>query len=100
MPRTLHVALAFTSALLLGTWLGAAPRTAQADVATLGPGAGQIATPVSEPPPPPHDPKKKKEGEACKSSSECQVHHTCTKVGDSSVCKAPPPRQLPPGAVT
>lgn len=50
--------------------------------------------------PPPYDPKKKNDGESCKTSAECQPHSTCTKVGDKSVCQAPPRPQLPPGAVT
>lgn len=37
----------------------------------------------------PNDPKKKKAGEECKSSSECQHHHSCEKAGDKRVCTAP-----------
>lgn len=90
MPRPLHVVVAFTSALVLGTLLGADSRRAHADSAIQ----------VSEAPPPPHDPKKKNDGDPCKDASECQTHHSCTKVGDKNVCKAPAPRRLPPGAVT
>lgn len=46
------------------------------------------------------DPKKKKAGEECKSSDECQSHHSCTKTGDKGVCTAPPRQKIPPGAVT
>ena len=78
-------------ALLVGVLTGAAtPRAA----------AQPVAQALSEPPPPPHDPKKKNAGDVCKSADECQAHHTCEKVGDKQVCKAPPPRRLPPGAVT
>lgn len=48
----------------------------------------------------PFDPKKKKPGEECKTSDECQRHHSCNKEGDKNVCVAPPPRKLPPGVVT
>ena len=48
----------------------------------------------------PFDPNKKKVGEECKSSDECQKHHECTNNGEKNVCTAPPPPQLPPGAVT
>jgi hypothetical protein len=50
----------------------------------------------------PFDPKKKKPGEECKTSDECQRHHSCSKEKDSekNVCVAPPPRKLPPGVVT
>lgn len=46
------------------------------------------------------DPKKKMPGDPCKNADECQRHHTCEKVGDKNVCKAPPPPSIPPGAVT
>ena len=78
-------------ALLVGVLTGAAtPRAA----------AQPVAQALSELPPPPHDPKKKDDGAPCKSSDECQTHHTCEKVDNQKVCKAPPPRKLPPGAVT
>lgn len=48
----------------------------------------------------PFDPKKKKPGEECKTSDECQRHHSCSKDGDKNVCVAPPRRKLPPGVVT
>jgi len=48
----------------------------------------------------PNDPKKKKPGDECKSADECQRHHSCEKVGDKNVCKAPAPHKLPPGVVT
>lgn len=37
----------------------------------------------------PHDPKKKNAGEECKSSDECQRHHSCEKAGEKKVCTAP-----------
>lgn len=43
----------------------------------------------------PHDPKKKKAGMSCKSSEECQKHHSCEKVGEKSVCVAPEVREIP-----
>mgnify|MGYP000131392118 CR=1 FL=1 len=46
------------------------------------------------------DPKKKKPGEECKTSDECQRHHSCKKDGDKGVCTAPPRHKIPPGAVT
>lgn len=42
-----------------------------------------------------HDPKKKKAGESCKSSDECQKHHSCDKIGAKSVCTAPEPLNIP-----
>ncbi len=48
----------------------------------------------------PFDPKKKKPGEECKSSDECQRHHSCNKEGYKNVCVAPPRPKLPPGVVT
>lgn len=48
----------------------------------------------------PDDPKKKKAGEECKTSDECQNHHSCKKEGEKSVCTAPPRPKLPPGVVT
>lgn len=70
-----------------GLWLGVT-RAAPAHA-----GAASQPAPV-------YDPKKKKPGDACKTSDECQRHHTCTKVGDKNVCQAPPPPVLPPGVVT
>lgn len=55
---------------------------------------------ASEMPEPPLDPKKKKPGEECKTSDECQRHHSCKKDGDKGVCTAPPRHKIPPGAVT
>ncbi len=46
------------------------------------------------------DPKKKKAGEECKTSDECQRHHSCKKEGDKGVCTAPPRPKMPPGVVT
>lgn len=46
------------------------------------------------------DPKKKKPGEECKTSDECQRHHSCKKDGDKGICTAPPRHKIPPGAVT
>lgn len=46
------------------------------------------------------DPKKKKPGEECKTSDQCQRHHSCKKDGDKGVCTAPPRHKIPPGAVT
>jgi len=83
------------SALLVGSLLGAASSPARAELSAAG-----LAKPVKQAPPPPHDPTKKNPGDACKSSDECQTHHTCAKVGDKNVCQAPPRRELPPGAVT
>lgn len=99
MPRSLHLACGFSFALFLGGFLGAATGTAQAardlDPSTLSPG-GKDAEAVKQPPP---DPNRKKAGEPCKSSDECQRHHSCEKVGDQTRCQAPPSK-LPPGAVT
>lgn len=55
---------------------------------------------ASEMPEAPPDPKKKKAGEECKTSDECQRHHSCKKDGDKGVCTAPPRHKIPPGAVT
>lgn len=97
MLRSLKAALIFSSALVAGSFLGAtAVSPVHADA--LAP-AGAAAHPVSEAYVP-LDPNKKKPGEECKSSDECQKHHTCTKSGDKSVCVAPPRPKLPPGAVT
>ncbi len=104
MPRSLHLALGFSFAVFLGGFLGAATGTAQAasdlDLRTLSPGTlspgGTDAEAVKQPPP---DPNRKRAGEPCKSSDECQRHHSCEKVGDQTRCQAPPSK-LPPGAVT
>jgi hypothetical protein len=97
MIRSLNAAAVFLGALLIGVFLGATsqPR-AYADAVP-----GEVA-PVakSESPPPPPDPKKKMPGDVCKSSDECQKHHSCVKVGDKSVCQAPPRPHMAPGAVT
>lgn len=95
MPRSLSVAMGLCGALVLGALLGGGALPARADRGSAGP-AGQSLSEMA----PPHDPKKKNAGDACKTSDECQPHHTCTKVGDKSVCKAPPRPSLPPGAVT
>lgn len=104
MLRYVSAAIAFSGALMLGAFLGASSPVMSAHADTLQGVTGPTAHSVSEQPPPPHDPKKKNEGDECKSSSECQKHHSCAKVGDKaddkSVCKAPPRRVLPPGAVT
>lgn len=98
--KTAKTAAPFSAALLVVTLLGArshAPRAyADAYQGVAGP-AAKRASQVKEPAP---DPTKKQAGEPCKSSSECQPHHSCAKVGDKHVCKAPPRPQLPPGAVT
>ena len=102
MLRSVKAGLIFSCALLAGAVLGAAPQAsrASADVTqgVTGPAANSLGATAR----PPHDPNKKNEGEPCKSSDECQKHHTCAKTqdGDKSVCKAPPPPRLPPGAVT
>lgn len=88
MPRSSRPAIVLTGALALGLCL-AAPFKVRASAIEL-----------KQPPPPPLDPKKKMPGDRCKDSSECQAHHRCVKEGDSSVCQAPPPHRLPPGAVT
>lgn len=100
MSRDFKAAVVFSFALGLGALLGtlSAPSPARADALLLP--AGSPAIPVGATARHPHDPNKKNAGDACKSSDECQLHHTCTKVGDKSVCQAPPPDRLPPGAVT
>ena len=95
MLRSLSVAMGLSGALLVGALLGGGALPAHAEKAWASPGAQSLSEMA-----PPHDPKKKNAGDACKSSDECQPHHTCTKVGDKSVCKAPPRPSLPPGAVT
>lgn len=100
MLRSVKAGLLFSCALLVGTWLGAAPHAshASADVTqgVTGPAPQRLGAAAR----PAYDPNKKNAGEPCKSSDECQPHHTCTKEGDKSICKAPPPPRLPPGAVT
>ena len=85
MLRSLKAAMLFSGALLIGAALGATSSVPPAS-------ASEAAMP--------HDPNKKNAGDPCKSSDECQKHHTCAKVGDQNVCKAPPRPRLPPGAVT
>lgn len=98
MIRSLSAASAFSGALLIGIFLGATASVPHA-YADADPGAAPSRR--SEAPPPPNDPKKKLPGDACKSSDECQRHHSCVKVDDTkSVCQAPPRARLPPGAVT
>jgi hypothetical protein len=86
MLRSLKAAVLFSGALFIGASLGAG-------LAVPSARAGATAQP-------PHDPNKKNAGEPCKSSDECQKHHSCAKVGDKNICQAPPPPRLPPGAVT
>lgn len=93
MQRSVNVVSLFSAALLSGALLGASAQLASAHASDLG---SQPARPVKEP----HDPKKKNAGDACKSSDECQPHHSCVKNGDKSVCQAPERSRLPPGAVT
>jgi hypothetical protein len=86
MNRSLQIAALLSGTLMVGVFLGASssPRPAHAGAAAQAP----------------IDPNKKMPGDACKSSDECQKHHSCAKVGDKSVCQAPPAPRLPPGAVT
>lgn len=100
MFHSLKAAVVFSSALFFGAFLGSASSISPAHADTLQSLPSPSLQPVKQGPPPPHDPTKKNAGEACKSSDECQKHHTCAKVDDQMVCKAPPRRQLPPGAVT
>lgn len=99
MFRSLHIAVAFSGALFFGGILGATTGSAYAavelDPSTFAPAAQGMGEAKEAPP----DPSRKKAGEACKSSDECQKHHSCVKVGDQNRCQAPPSR-LPPGAVT
>ena len=85
MLRYLKAAAILSGALFLGSVLGV---TSHVPLVT--------ASQAKEPAP---DPNKKKAGDACKSSDECQSHHSCVKVGDKNICQAPE-RHLPPGAVT
>ena len=100
MLRSLRAVAIFSSALLLGAFLGTASHASPVHADAIAGVGGPSVQSAKEAPPPPNDPNKKKEGEACKSSDECQKHHTCTKAGDHSVCQAPPRPPLPPGAVT
>lgn len=97
MLRSLNAVLLFAGALCVGTVLGSSVNVASADVLGAIDATAQTASQVKEPAP---DPKKKNPGDPCKSSDECQSHHSCNKVGDKNVCVAPPRRELPPGAVT
>ena len=93
MISGLHGVAVLAAALFVG---GVAAGVSQAVPVS----ADQGAVPVGATAPPQYDPKKKMPGDACKTAGECQAHHTCEKVGDHQVCKAPPPPRLPPGAVT
>jgi hypothetical protein len=100
MFRALKSAVVFTGALGLGAFLGtlssASPAHANGQLTLPSPNMQRAGAAVQ----PPHDPNRKNAGEPCKSSDECQRHHSCAKVGDRNVCQAPPPQRLPPGAVT
>jgi hypothetical protein len=100
MRRSVKAVTAFSFALLLGAPLGVTSSVspARADARLELPDSNMRA--VSEQPEPAPDPNRKKAGEACKSSDECQKHHTCAKVDGKNVCQAPPRPRLPPGAVT
>lgn len=97
MSGSLKGVLLFSGALMLGGLLGAASRVSHASPAHSAVEAGAMPASMAKPA---YDPKKKMPGDVCKSSDECQMHHTCVKVGDKQVCQAPPPPRLPPGAVT
>ena len=102
MIRSLKAAAVFSGALVVGICLSATAKVPRA-YADAAPGAAtpgahrQTQTQAQALPP---DPKKKMPGADCKSSDECQNHHTCAKVGDKNVCQAPQRSRLPPGAVT
>ena len=99
MLRSIKAVFLFSGALMAGTWLGAtayAPRAHADEVRSADAAPMRSASEMQVP----NDPKRKQAGEPCKSSDECQRHHTCAKVDGKDVCKAPPPRRLPPGAVT
>ena len=98
MQRTLQIIAVSSIALFAGGLLGAAQLASA--LADVDPGAGSAARPAGAQYRPPPDPKKKMPGDPCKTSDECQQHHSCEKVGDQMLCKAPPPPRLPPGAVT
>ena len=97
MLRSLNAVLLFAGALCVGTVLGSSVNVASADVLRAIDATANSASQVKQPAP---DPNKKNPGDPCKSSDECQSHHSCNKVGDKNVCVAPPRRELPPGAVT
>jgi len=100
MFRSLKVAMIFSGALLCGAVLGMTPSVSSVRAAALLDLPSAQQRDMSELPEPPLDPNKKKPGEECKSSDECQKHHTCTKVDGKNVCQRPPRPRLPPGAVT
>lgn len=100
MLRSVKAGLLFSSALLVGTLLGAVPHASRASADVTQGVTNPAAQSLGAAAQPPHDPNKKNAGEPCKSSDECQKHHTCTKVGDRTICQPPPPPRLPPGAVT
>jgi hypothetical protein len=100
MIRSLKAVTVFSSALMIGIFLGATSQVSRASTDSILGVTGQPAQRQSQSPAPPLDPKRKKPGEACKSPDECQRHHTCAKVGDQNICQAPPSHSLPPGAVT
>lgn len=100
MFRSFTAATVFSGALMIGVFLGATSHAAPMCEDGISGMSIPSVQEAKEAPPPPDDPNKKKAGEACKSSSECQKHHTCTQVGDQSVCQPPPRHRLPPGAVT
>lgn len=98
MHRSMKTAALLSAALvagvLCGTWSSSVSAKPEA------PPAGKASADLRSEAAPAYDPSKKKPGETCKESTECQPHHHCIKVGDKSVCQAPPRPQLPPGAVT
>lgn len=91
MIRSLKIAALFSGTLMLGVLLGGAPQVARVHASVVSDPTATL--PRGEAAQAPIDPKKKMPGDACKSSDECQKHHTCTKVGDKNVCQAPP---MPP----
>ena len=100
MFRALRAAVLFTGALALGAFLGTTDSVSRAHADALLSPASSTMQPAGAAAEPPHDPNRKKAGEPCKSSDECQRHHSCAKVGDKNVCTPPPAPRLPPGAVT
>lgn len=100
MNRSPKTVTMFLGACAVGVFLGVTSPVAQARADVLLDATSAMPVRQSQQEEPPPDPKKKKPGEACKSSDECQKHHTCTKVDDKKVCQAPARRELPPGAVT
>jgi len=97
MIRSLNAAAVFSGALMVGILLGTTANLSRAYADAVPGGMTPIAKSEQQVP---IDPKKKMPGDACKTSDECQSHHTCTKIGEKSVCQAPPRARLPPGAVT